>query len=47
MHVAGLPHPFLAAAAYEAALGVTIGALIGLAEATFAIDLAGDRPADR
>jgi hypothetical protein len=46
LHVAGLPHPFLAAAAYEAALGVTIGALIGLAEATFAIDLAGDRSAD-
>ena len=39
LQVAGLPHPFLAGAAYESARGVTVGALIGLAEATFAIDL--------
>ncbi len=39
LYVVGLPHPFLAGAAYEAALGVTIGALVGLAEATLAIDL--------
>jgi len=42
LHVADLPHPFLVGAAYESALGVTIGALVGLAEATFAIDLEGD-----
>ncbi len=42
LHIAGLPHPFLAGAAYEAALGVTIGAMIGLAEATLAIDLIRD-----
>jgi hypothetical protein len=42
LHVAGLPHPFLASAAYEAALGITIGAMIGVAEATLAVDLVRD-----
>jgi hypothetical protein len=44
LDVVGLPHPFLASAAYEAALGVTIGALVGLAEATLAIDLVSLSP---
>jgi len=44
LYVVGLPHPFLAGAAYEAALGVTIGALVGLAEATLAIELVSLNP---
>jgi hypothetical protein len=44
LYVVGLPHPFLAGAAYEAALGVTIGAMVGLAEATLAIDLVSLNP---
>jgi len=44
LYVVGLPHPFLAGAAYEAALGVSIGALVGLAEATLAIDLVSLSP---
>jgi hypothetical protein len=44
LYVVGLPHPFLAGAAYEAALGVTIGAMVGLADATLAIDLVSLNP---
>ena len=46
LNIAGLPHPFLASAAYEAALGITLGAMIGLAEATLAIDLVRDARKD-
>jgi hypothetical protein len=44
LYVVGLPHPFLAGAAYEAALGITVGASVGLAEATLAIDLVSLSP---